>query len=59
MNVATHEIAAVGAHLNEVYPLLPFNDGGRMSLVAAAVLWTAGFTLYFVRFVPVMFSRRS
>jgi acetylornithine/succinyldiaminopimelate/putrescine aminotransferase len=24
MNVATHEIAAVGAHLNEVYPMLPF-----------------------------------
>jgi acetylornithine/N-succinyldiaminopimelate aminotransferase len=25
MNVATHEIAAVGAHLNEVYPMLPFS----------------------------------
>ncbi|HVY65799.1 MAG TPA: aminotransferase class III-fold pyridoxal phosphate-dependent enzyme [Gammaproteobacteria bacterium] len=24
MSVATHEIAAVGAHLNEVYPMLPF-----------------------------------
>ncbi len=24
MNVATNEIAAVGAHLNEVYPMLPF-----------------------------------
>jgi acetylornithine/N-succinyldiaminopimelate aminotransferase len=24
MNVATHEMAAVGAHLNEVYPMLPF-----------------------------------
>jgi len=24
MNVATHEIAAVSAHLNEVYPMLPF-----------------------------------
>ena len=24
MNVATHEIAAIGAHLNEVYPMLPF-----------------------------------
>ncbi len=24
MNVATHEAAAVGAHLNEVYPMLPF-----------------------------------
>ena len=24
MNVATHEVAAVGAHLNEVYPMLPF-----------------------------------
>jgi acetylornithine/N-succinyldiaminopimelate aminotransferase len=24
MNVATHEIAAVHAHLNEVYPMLPF-----------------------------------
>jgi 4-aminobutyrate aminotransferase-like enzyme len=24
MNAATHEIAAVGAHLNEVYPMLPF-----------------------------------
>jgi acetylornithine/N-succinyldiaminopimelate aminotransferase len=24
MNVATHELAAVGAHLNEVYPMLPF-----------------------------------
>jgi acetylornithine/succinyldiaminopimelate/putrescine aminotransferase len=24
MNVGTHEIAAVGAHLNEVYPMLPF-----------------------------------
>ena len=24
MNVATQEIAAVGAHLNEVYPMLPF-----------------------------------
>jgi acetylornithine/N-succinyldiaminopimelate aminotransferase len=25
MNVATHEIAAVSAHLNEVYPMLPFS----------------------------------
>ena len=24
MSVATHEMAAVGAHLNEVYPMLPF-----------------------------------
>ena len=24
MNPATHDIAAVGAHLNEVYPMLPF-----------------------------------
>ena len=24
MNVARHEVAAVGAHLNEVYPMLPF-----------------------------------
>jgi acetylornithine/succinyldiaminopimelate/putrescine aminotransferase len=24
VNAATHEIAAVGAHLNEVYPMLPF-----------------------------------
>lgn len=24
MNAATHEVAAVGAHLNEVYPMLPF-----------------------------------
>ena len=24
MNLATHEVAAVGAHLNEVYPMLPF-----------------------------------
>ena len=24
MSVATHEIGAVSAHLNEVYPMLPF-----------------------------------
>ena len=57
--VTAFVLVAVAVLPRLIYPLLPFNDGGRMSLVAAAVLWTAGFTLYFVRFVPVMFSRRS
>ncbi|MEX0900360.1 MAG: NnrS family protein [Gammaproteobacteria bacterium] len=40
-----------------IYPLLPFN-AGRLALVVAAALWVAGFLVYFVRFVPVMFTRR-
>lgn len=40
-----------------VYPLLPFN-AGRLALFAAAAMWVAGFLVYFVRFIPVMVTRR-
>lgn len=41
-----------------VYPLLPFN-AGRLALFVAAALWVTGFLVYFVRFVPVMVTRRN
>ncbi len=40
-----------------IYPLLPFN-AGRLALFAAVALWVAGFLVYFVRFVPVMVTKR-
>ncbi|MCA1798271.1 MAG: NnrS family protein [Xanthomonadaceae bacterium] len=39
------------------YGVLPF-DAARIALILGGVLWSAGFALYTVRFVPVMFSRR-
>lgn len=40
-----------------MYPLLPFN-AGRVALFAAATLWVTGFLVYFVRFIPIMVTRR-
>ena len=55
--VTAFVLVAVAVLPRIVYPLLPFNLG-RIALVAAATLWVAGFTLYFVRFIPIMFTKR-
>lgn len=40
------------------YGVLPF-DAARIALILGGVLWSAGFALYTVRFVPVMFTARQ
>ncbi len=56
--VAAFVLVATAVLPRLMYPLLPFN-AGRFALFAAAALWVAGFLIYFVRFLPIMVSKRN
>lgn len=55
--VAAFVLVALAAIPRLAFPFLGF-DLARFALGASALAWSGGFALYFVRFLPVMFSPR-
>ena len=55
--VLSFVLVAVAVIPRLVYPELPFNHG-RIALFCAAMLWAGGFTVYFLRYLPVMVTPR-
>ena len=56
MNVATHEIAAVSAHLNEVYPMLPFTPVRGLGVYLENAAGRRILDLYYGDFSPTWFG---
>lgn len=56
--VTAFVMVAAAALPRLAYALLPFNEG-RVALTVSGLLWSFGFLLYLVRFIPVMFSARN